>query len=113
MSLDDVTAVDLSGTNTAVVWALGTWETSLWPSVWVSKLVKESVLLLKTEPWLVGLVGLHELRTLMAVVELVWGSIRIPALGNNQNVGSTTERIGVDGDRSEVDIGVVTWGLSC
>jgi hypothetical protein len=58
------------------------------------------------------LVGLHELGTLMAVVELVWGSIRVPALSDNENVGSTTEWIGEDSDGAEVDIGVVTGGLT-
>jgi hypothetical protein len=68
--------------------------------------------LLETEPWVVLLVGLHELGALVAVVELVWGSVGIPALGNNQDVGSATEWIGEDGNRSEVDIGVVAWSLA-
>jgi hypothetical protein len=58
------------------------------------------------------LVGLHELGTLVAVVELVWGSVRVPALGNNENVGSTTEWIREDSNRAEVDIGVVTGSLA-
>ena len=48
----------------------------------------------------------------MAVVELVWGSIGIPALGNDQDVGSTTEGVGEDGNGSEVDIRVVAWSLA-
>lgn len=48
----------------------------------------------------------------MTVVKLVWGSIGIPAFGHDQNVGKTTERIGENGDRAKVDIGVVTWCLS-
>lgn len=40
----------------------------------------------------------------MSVIELVWGSIGIPALGEDQDVGSATEWIGEEGDRSEVDI---------
>ena len=58
------------------------------------------------------LVGLHELSTLMTVVELVWGSIGIPALGEDQDVGGTSEWIGENGNGSEVDIGVVAWGLA-
>lgn len=58
------------------------------------------------------LVRLHELSTLMAVVIFVWGSIGVPALGDNQDVGCTAERIGVDGDGSEVDVRVVTRGLA-
>jgi hypothetical protein len=90
VSLDDVSAENLASTNTTVVWALGTWETVDWPSIRPVAHVEEGVFLLKTEPWLVDLVGLHELSTLMAVVELVWGSIRVPALGEDQDVGGTT-----------------------
>jgi hypothetical protein len=60
----------------------------------------------------VYLVGLHELGALVAVVELVWGSIRVPALGDDQDVRGTTERIREDSNRSEVDIGVVPWSLA-
>jgi hypothetical protein len=112
VSLDNISAVDLASTDTAVVRALRTWETTNGPSVWLVKHVEESVLLLKTEPWLVCGVSLHQLGALVAVVVLVWGSIGIPALGDNQDVGSTTEWIGEDGNRAEVDIGVVAWGLA-
>jgi len=112
VSLDDVSAVDLASADTAVVWALWTWVATNWPAIGLVKGVEEGVLLLKTEPWLVGLVGFHELGTLVAVVELVWGSIGIPALGNDQDVGSTTEGVGEDGNGSEVDIRVVTGSLA-
>ncbi len=59
-----------------------------------------------------GLVGLHKLGTLVAVVELVWGSIGVPALGDNQDVGSATEWVGENGNRSEIDIRVVAWSLA-
>lgn len=49
----------------------------------------------------------------MSVVEFVGGSIGIPAFGDNQDVGSTTEWIWEDSDRSEIDVGVVSWGLLC
>ncbi len=48
----------------------------------------------------------------MAVVELVWGSIGVPAFGDNQNVGSATEWVWEYGNRPEVDIGVITWSLA-
>lgn len=112
VSLDDVSAVNLSGTNTTVVWALGTGETVKWPSIWSVREIEQGVLLLKTEPWHVGLVCLGEPCSLVAVVVLVWGSVGIPALGQDQNVGGATKRVGEDCDRSEVDIRVVTRGLS-
>lgn len=60
-----------------------------------------------------GLVSIHKLGTLVAVVELVWGSIRIPAFGDDQDVGRPTEGVGEEGDRTEVNIGVVTGSLAC
>jgi hypothetical protein len=104
VSLDDVTAVDLAGTHTAVVWALGTGETVDGPAIWSIRHIEESVFLLETEPWLVVLVRLHELGALVAVVELVGGSIGIPALGHDQDIGGATEGIGEDSAGAEVDI---------
>jgi len=112
VSLDNVSAVDLASADTTVVWALWTGVTANGPAIGLVEGVEEGVLLLKTEPWLVGLVSLHELGTLVAVVELVWGSIGIPALGDNQDVGSATEWVGEDGNRSEVDIRVVAGSLA-
>ena len=112
VGLYDVTAVDLAGTDTTVVWALRAWETSLWPSVWGSQIIEEGILLLKTEPRDLALVGLHKLSTGVPVVELVWGTIVVPALGEDEDVLSTTEWVGVDGDWSKVDIGVLTRGLA-
>lgn len=80
MSLDNVTAVYLAGTDTTVVRALGTGETTLGPSVRFAILIEESVLLLETEPGLLALVGLHQFGALVAVVELVGGTVRVPAL---------------------------------
>jgi hypothetical protein len=58
------------------------------------------------------LVGFHKLSTLVAVVELVWGSIRIPALGDDQDIWGATEWIGENRNGSQVNIGVVTWSLA-
>jgi hypothetical protein len=107
VSLDDVTAEDLAGTNTAVVWALWSGETVDWPSVWSVGHIKKGVFLLKTEPWLVFLVGLHELSSLVAVVELVWGSVGVPALAENEDVWGAADWVMEDGNGSEVDIRVV------
>ena len=112
MSLDDISAVDLASTNTTVVWALGTGETVDRPAIRSIGHIEKSVLLLETEPWLVLLVGLHELSSLMAVVELVWSSIGVPALSNNQDVWVTTEGVGEDSNGSEVNIRVVAWCLA-
>lgn len=111
VGLDDVTADNLASTNTAVVRTLRSRETALGPAVRLVVHVEESVLLLETEPGLVFGVGLHELSGLMAVVELVGGAIRHPALRENQDVGDTTEGVREDSDGAKVDVRVVTGRL--
>lgn len=112
MGLNDVTAVDLAGSDTTVIGTLGTGEPALGPAIGRTELVEQGVFLLKTEPGDFLLVCLHELVALMAVVVLVGGTIGIPALAKDEDVVSTTERIGEDGDRAEVDIGVLARGLA-
>lgn len=111
MGLDDVTAVDLSGTNSTVVGSLGSGETSLGPSVRSTELIEEGVLLLQSEPGLEVLVGLHQLGALVTVVELVGGSIRVPALAKNEDVVAAAEGVGEESDGAEVDVGVSTGSL--
>jgi hypothetical protein len=110
--LNNVTAVNLSSTNTTVVRTLRTGETTLGPSVRLTVLVEEGVLLLKTEPGLLVLVGLHELGALVAVVELVRGTVGVPALSQDEKVVATAEWIGEGGHGTEVDIGVLARSLS-
>jgi hypothetical protein len=112
VSLDDISAIDLSGTNTTVVWALGAWETILGPAIWFIGHIKKSVLLLETEPRLVLLMRLHQLGSLMTVVEFVRGSIGIPALGDHQDIWGTTEWIREDCNRSKVNVGVIARCLA-
>jgi hypothetical protein len=112
VGFDNVSAKDLACTYTAVVWALRTWEAIKGPAIRPVGHIKECVFLLKTEPGLVILVCLHELGSLVTVVELVRGSIRIPAFTHNQNIWSATKRVRENSDRAEIDIGVVAWGLS-
>lgn len=75
-------------------------------------MVEEGVLLLETEPGLESSVGLHDLGALMAVVVLVRSAVGVPALGEDNDVGRAAERIGVDGGRAQVDIGVVAGSLA-
>lgn len=85
-----------------------------YPAKWPVAKVEESVLLLETEPGLVGGVLLHQLGGFMSVVELVRCAIGHPAFGKDENVGTTlgAERVGVDSDRLQIDVGVVTRGLA-
>jgi hypothetical protein len=48
----------------------------------------------------------------MAVVELVWCSIWVPGFAQYQDIVAEAERIREDGNRSDVDIGVIAWGLA-
>jgi hypothetical protein len=48
----------------------------------------------------------------VAVVELVGGTIGIPALGKDKDVGRATDWVGEDGDGLEVDIRVVARSLA-
>jgi hypothetical protein len=129
VGLDDITLHNLAAANTAVVRSLTTdgvsnyaalclqgqnlrsRETASGPAEGTVVNVKESVLLLETEPRHVLGISLHHLVALMAVVVLVGGAVGVPALGEDDDVGGPTERIGEDGARSEVDIRVVTRSL--
>jgi hypothetical protein len=98
-------------TSTAVVGALGTWETVLWPTVWGTVDVEQSVLLLKTEPGFVILGQFHNLGGMVAVVGLVWGAVVVVALSEDEDIITTTEWVLEDGNWPQVDVGVTTWSL--
>merc|ERR550525_1919784 len=70
MGFHNVPAVDIAGTDSAVVGALGSRETILGPSEGVTILVKKGVLLLNSKPWVVVLGLLHHLCTLLPLVRL-------------------------------------------
>lgn len=56
--------------------------------------------------------GVHESDGIVAVVEFVGGSIVVPGLAHDENVVAATEGVREDGNRAEVDIGVVARGLT-
>lgn len=112
VSLDDITAVDLAGTDTAVVGTLGTGETTTGPAIRPSISTEESVLLLQTEPEALVGVGLHQAVGFVAVVVLVGASIGIPSLAEDKDVVTLAEGVGVVSHGAKVDIGVVTGGLA-
>src|SRR5277367_107019 len=57
--LDDITGVDFASSDTAVVWALWTRESTCGPSVRSIEGIEEGVFLFETEPRIVFLVLLH------------------------------------------------------
>ena len=113
VGLDDVSGVDLGGTDTTVVWALWSWEAALRPAVDVAvDWVQEGVLLLQTEPdFLLGVCS-HQLLALVSVVELVWSAVVVPAVGQDNDVVASSERIWVESDWLQVDVRVVAWRLA-
>ena len=111
VSLDNVTAIDTVGANTAIVWALWAWVPTLWPAVWPAICAKKSVFLLQTEPGLVLGMGFHQSGGIVAIVELVRGAIVVPALAHDNDVVTLAEGIWVHSCWAEIDIGVIAWGL--
>ena len=98
-------------TSSAVVGALRARETALWPTVGGTVNVEEGVLLLKTEPGFNVLCKNHDLIGVVAVVGPVRGAIVVVAFGKDNDVVTTTERVGVVSDGAEVDIRVAARGL--
>ena len=67
--------------------------------------------MLKTEPGLVFLGELHDLGGMMAVIGPVGSTIVVVALGKDEDVVATTERVLEDGGGPQVDIRVATRSL--
>lgn len=112
MCLYDITAENLVGADTTVVWPLRGWEAILRPAIRPIVRAEEGVFLLETEPGLMLGIGFHKPSSFMTVVEFVGASIVIPRLAHDEDVVATTERIGVDGNGAKVDIRVVTRSLA-
>jgi len=112
VSLNDVTAVDLASTDTAVVGTLGTGETTTGPAVRPAISTEKSVLLLQTEPELFLGVGLEKTGSFVTVVKLVGAAIGVPGLAKDKDVVTLTEGIGEDGTGAQVDVGVIAGGLT-
>jgi hypothetical protein len=100
----NVSAENLAGADTAVVWALRSGEAVLGPAVWPAVDVKHGVLLLQTKPELLSLVLFHDDGGVVAVVVCVGLAVGHPGLAHDENVVAESERIGVHGYGAEVDI---------
>lgn len=112
MSLNDISAVNLAGTNTAVIRTLGTGETTAGPAIGPPIRTQKSVLLFQTEPPILLSVGLHETSGFVTEVELVGCPIRIPSLAEHDDVITEAEGIREDCGGAEVDVGVIPAGLA-
>jgi len=111
VGLDQVTCIDLPGAGTAVVGALGTRETALRPTERGTVDVEQGVLLLKTEPGFVFLGKVHNLGGVVTVVSPVGSAVVVVALGEDEDVVTTTEGVLEDGSGPQVDIRVAAGSL--
>lgn len=98
MSLDKITSKHLAGTDTTVVRTLRTGEAVLGPAKDLTIGVKESVLLLETEPRFGVLGGVHHLLAVSSVVGLVRGTVVVVTFTEDENVGATSEGVLEDGN---------------
>jgi hypothetical protein len=113
VSLNDVTAEDLAGADTAVVGALGSGESVLGPSIRPALSIEECVFLLETEPELVRRMCLHQDSGVVTEVVCVGLAIRAPGLTHDEDVvTANAEGVRVEGDGVEVNIRVVAGGLA-
>ena len=113
VSLDEITAEDLTSADTTVVWALGSGESVLGPAIRPAIDIEEGVLLLETEPKAFASVGLHQEGSVVTEVEGVGLAIRHPGLAHDEDVGLAAEWVVEDGNGAKVDIRVVARGLAC
>ena len=70
MGLDDVTSIDLVGSNATIVGSLGSWKSIFGPSKRVQILVQQSVFLFDAKPGLLVLGFDHDLIAGLAVIGL-------------------------------------------
>ena len=110
--LNDISAIDLASTHTAIVRSLWSRETTLRPAIRPTIKTQEGIFLLETKPGFLACIGFHEPSSFVAIVELVGGAIMVPCFTQDQDVLASTERIGVDRYRTEVNIRVVARGLA-
>jgi len=111
VGLDNITAKDLLGADTAVVRALGTGETALGPAENLTVDVEEGVLLLDTEPGMLVSMSGHDLLGGVAEICLVGGAIGVVGFAENKLVVALAEGISKDSDGLQDDIRVVAGSL--
>ena len=112
MSLHDIATVDFPRPDTAVVRTLSPRVPILGPSVGPIIHAQQRVFLLETEPEILAGVGFHQTVGVVAVVELVGGTVGIVGLAEDEDVVPSAEGVRVDGDGAEVDVRVVAACLA-
>jgi len=112
MSFDDVTTVNLTGAYTAVVGALGSWETILGPAVGVAVEVQQGVFLLHAKPRVRILRCFHGLQAFGAMVGVCWSVVVLVGLTKHDLVVPQAERVGVHSHGVKIHITIAAFRLS-
>ena len=108
----DVSPVDISGPDSAVVRSLRSWVAVLGPAERLLVIVKQGVLLLNTEPGLLILDLLHNLETLLPLVGLHGLVLVVVSVAHDEEVIPLGEGAGVHLDWMDVHIAVVASSLA-
>lgn len=90
---------------------MGTRETVFGPTVWGAVNVEQGILLLKTKPGLLFLGEFHDLGGVVTVVGFVGSAVVVVALGEDEDVVTTTEWVFEDGSWPQVDVRVAARSL--
>jgi len=111
VGFDEIAGENFAGTSTTVIRALGAWETAFRPTIGSTVNIEQSIFLLETEPRDFGLRFIHNFFRVVTIVGPVGSTIIVVALGEDEDIVTTTERILEDSGGAQVDIGIVARGL--
>ena len=100
----NVSPVDISGPDSAVVRSLGPRVAVLGPTERLLVIVEQGVLLLNSKPGLLILRLLHDLKTLLPLVCLHWLVFVVVGITEDEDVVSLGERAGVHFDWMNVEV---------
>ena len=107
----NVSPVDISGPDSAVVRTLGPRVAILRPAEWLLVIIEQGVLLLNSKPGLLILRLLHDLKTLLPLVCLHGLAFVVVGIAQDEEVVTLGEWAGVHLDWVNVDIAVFASSL--
>ena len=100
----NVSPVDISGPDSAVVRSLGPRVAVLGPTERLLVIIEQGVLLLNSKPGLLVLCLLHDLKTILPLVGLHWLIFVVIRVTEDEEIVSLGERAGGHLDWMKVDI---------
>merc|ERR1712035_79158 len=111
MSSFNIPSIYFSGTNSTIVWTLGSRKSILWPTQRMLVIIKQGVLLLNSKPGFVLLGLLHDLKTLFPVVGNHGLVLVIISFTKHKDVITEGEWTRVHLDRLQIHIRIGTISL--